>query len=139
MTYDVEVAPEGIKKLQALRRAEANALRQMVFSGDTAATRMVAFVTTEIGQAWERRAPRLTGTLAAATREQAFNEQGLLDINPAVVNPVFGGSPSDYGPVVHSRRPWVSEVFYQDTPPILATAGERFFGQIDEEYAKELG
>ena len=67
------------------------------------------------------------------------SKQGLIDINPAVGNPVFGGSPSDYGPVVHSRRPWVSEVFYQDAPPILATAGERFFGQIDEEYAKELG
>lgn len=137
--FSVEIAPESLKKLQALRRAEANALRQMVFSGDTAATRMVAFVTTEMGKAWEARAPRLTGTLAAATREQVFAEQGLIDINPSVTNPVFGGMPADYGPVVHSRTPWVDQVFSQDAPNILATAGERFFGEIDDEYRKELG
>jgi hypothetical protein len=80
--YSVEIDPASIKKLQALRRAGANATRQMVFSGDTAVTRMVAFVTTEAGKAWEARAPRLTGTLAAATREQVFNEQGWLTSIP---------------------------------------------------------
>lgn len=137
--FDVEADPKSIKKLEALRRAGANASRQMVFSGDTAVTRMVAFVTTEAGKAWEARAPRLTGTLAAATREQVFNEQGLVDIDPFITNPVFGGSPAEYGPVVHGRWPWVDEVFSQDLQPVLATAGERFFGEIDAEYAKELG
>ena len=137
--FDVEVDPKSIKKLEALRRAGANATRQMVFSGDTAVTRMVAFVTTETGKAWEARAPRLTGTLATATREQVFNEQGLVDIDPFITNPVFGGLPAEYGPVVHGRRPWVDEVFSQDLQPILATASERFFGEIDAEYAKELG
>lgn len=139
MPYDVEIDPKSIKKLEALRRAHANALRQLAFSGDTAATRMVAFVTTELGKQWELRAPRLTGTLAAATREQVFNEQGLVDIDPAVVNPVFGGSPVEYGPVVHGRTPWVDQVFSQDAPKILGAAGERFFGEFDDEYRKELG
>jgi hypothetical protein len=139
MTYDVEIDPKSLKKLEALRRAHHNATRQMVFSGDTAATRMVAFVTTELGQRWEQRAPRLTGTLAAATREQVFAEQGRVDIDPSVINPVFGGSPADYGPTVHSRNPWVDAVFSQDAPQILSTAGERFFGEIDDEYRKELG
>jgi hypothetical protein len=137
--FSVEIAPESIKKLEALRKAGANATRQMVFSGDTAATRMVAFVTTEAGKAWEARAPRLTGTGAAATREQVFNEQGLVDIDPAVVNPVFGGRPEEYMPIVHLRNPWVDAVFSQDLPKVLATAGERFFGEIDDEYRKELG
>ncbi len=137
--YSTSIEPKSISKLQALRRAEANATRQMIFSGDTAVTRMVAFVTTETGKAWEARAPRLTGTGAAATREQVFNEQGLVDIDPSVVNPVFGGSPYEYMPIVHLRNPWVDAVFTQDVPQILTTAGARFFGEIDEEFRKELG
>lgn len=139
MPYDVELAPESIKELEALRRAHAAAVAQMVVGGGTAADRMVAFVTTELGAAWERGAPKLTGTLAAATREQVFDTEGKVFIDPGIVNPVFGGRPGEYGPIVHGRKPWVDQVFSNDAPNILATAGERFFGEIDAEYAKELG
>lgn len=128
----VEIAPESLKRLEALRRAAANANRQMAFGGDTAITRMVAFVTTGLGKAWEKEAPRLTGTLAAATREQIFAEQGLVDIDPTITNPVFGGNPADYGPAVHSRNMWVDRVMTNDAPGILNEAGERFFGEIAE-------
>ncbi len=137
--FDVSIAPESIEKLEALRRAHASAAAQMVSGGDTAVTRMVAFITTELGQAWERSAPKLTGTLAAATREQVFDAEGKVYIDPSVVNPVFGGLPAEYGPIVHGRTPWVGQVFAQDAPQILSTAGERFFGEIDAEYRKELG
>lgn len=137
--YDVEIAPESLEELEALRRAHANAARQLIDSGNTANNRMVAFVATELAQRWELRAPRQTGTLAAATREQIFDAEGKVFIDPTVVNPVFGGRPVDYGPVVHSRNPWVDRVFSQDAPKILSSAGERFFGEIDEEYRRELG
>jgi len=139
MTFDVEVAPEGVEKLEALRRASQAATEQMITGGGTAADRMVAFVMVGAGQAWERRAPRLTGTLALATREQVFDGDGKVFIDPVVINPVFGGRPGEYGPAVHRRKPWVGDVFAQDLPPILVQAGERFFGEIDEEYARELG
>lgn len=139
MPFDVEIAPESLERLEALRRAHANAAKAMIITGDTAATRMVAFVTTQMGAAWELRAPRLTGTLASATREQVFDAEGKVNIDPTVVNPVFGGSPAEYGPIVHGRKPWVDQVFSQDAPQILSTAGTRFFGEIDEEFRKELG
>lgn len=137
--YDVEIDPQSLEKLEALRRAHASAARQMILTGDTAVTRMVAFVAVELGQRWELRAPKLTGTLASATRETVFDDQAKISIDPSVVNPVFGGRPADYGPAVHSRNPWVDQVFSQDAPQILSAAGERFFGEIDEEYRKELG
>lgn len=137
--FDVSIAPKSLEQLAALRRAGHAAAAQMITSGNTAADRMVAFVTTELGQAWERSAPKLTGTLAAATREQVFDAEGKVYIDPSIVNPVFGGLPAEYGPIVHGRTPWVGQVFTQDAPQILATAGERFFGEIDEEFRKELG
>lgn len=137
--YEPEITEESLERLAALRRAHLAAAQQLITSGDTATTRMVAFVTTELSQAWELRAPRLTGTLASATQEQVFDAQGKVNIDPTVVNPVFGGRPADYGPVVHSRTPWVDQVFSQDAPRILVQAGSDFFGEIDEEYRKELG
>lgn len=137
--FETEIAKESLERLAALRRAHLAAAQQLITSGDTAVTRMVAFVATELSQAWELRAPRLTGTLASATREQVFDAQGKINIDPTAVNPVFGGRPADYGPVVHSRYPWVDQVVGQDAPRILVQAGEDFFGEIDEEYRKELG
>ena len=128
----VEIAPESIAEIEALRRRLHQAARELVTSGDTAVTRMVAYVTTELGERWEAGAPRLTGTGASATREQTIDDTGKVFIDPTVTNPVFGGHPADYMPVVHSRNPWVDRLMVSDAPGILSKAGELFFAEIAE-------
>lgn len=128
----VEIAPESVAEIEALRRRLHEASRELVASGNTAVTRMVAYVTTELGERWEADAPRLTGTGAAATREQTIDGTGKVFIDPTVRNPVFGGHPADYMPVVHSRNPWVGRLMVNDAPGILSKAGELFFTEIAE-------
>lgn len=130
----IEITDESMRQLWALRRAHQMAARQMETKGDTAVTRLVAFVTTRLGQRWEETAPYLTGTLASATREQIFGEQGKVFIDPTVENPVFGGLPVIYGPAVHKRRPWVDAVFVSDAPGIIVEGGKTFFDEIGREY-----
>lgn len=129
---DVAIDPKSVADIEALRRLLRQASRELVTSGDTAVTRMAAYVTTELSERWEANAPRLTGTGAAATREQVLDDTGKVFIDPTVRNPVFGGYPVEYMPVVHSRNPWVGRIMVSDAPGILSKAGELFFAEIAE-------
>ena len=128
----VEIAPESIAEIEALRLRLRLANQWLVIGGDSGPTRMMAYVATELGAKWEAGAPRLTGTLAGATREQLLDDTGKVFIDPTVTNPVFGGSPAEYGPAVHQRDPWVARLMVSDAPGILSKAGELFFAEIAE-------
>lgn len=132
MLVSVQIATESVAEIEELRRRLHQAARELVTSGDTAVTRMIAYVATEFGEKWEADAPRLTGTLAAATRERLIDGTGKVFIDPSVTNPVFGGNPAEYGPAVHSRKPWVGQIMVSDAPGILSKAGEQFFAEIAE-------
>ncbi|MCC6603112.1 MAG: hypothetical protein IT327_07875 [Anaerolineae bacterium] len=132
----VEIAPESIAEIEALRLRLRLANQWLVIGGDSGPTRMMAYVATELGAKWEAGAPRLTGTLAAATREQVLDDTGRVFVDPTVTNPVFGGNPAEYGPAVHQRRPWVAEVMASDAPGILSKAGELFFAELQEIFAE---
>lgn len=134
---NVEIDKRSMDALWDLRRRHREAIRALAEDDSrSAVTRMVAFVTAELGEAWEKVAPRLTGTLASATREQYFAGKGQVFIDPTVVNPILGGRPAVYGPVVHDRRPWVTQVYTADAPRVLQRAGELFFDEIREIYRK---
>jgi len=132
----VEIAPESIAEIEALRLRLRLANQWLVIGGDSGPTRMVAYVTTELGDKWEANAPRLTGTGAAATREEVLDDIGKVFIDPTVTNPVFGGHPADYMPVVHQRQPWVAALMASDAPGILSKAGELFFAELQEIFAE---
>lgn len=134
--FSAEIDQKSMAELWELRRRHNQAARELVERGDTALTRMVAFVTTEFGEAWENSAPRLTGTLASATRERVRNEEGRVFIDPTIENPILGGLPSIYGPIVHNRNPWVQTIFRDETPRIVSQAANRFFDELDRIYAK---
>jgi hypothetical protein len=58
-------------------------------------------------------APYYTGTLASSHRGEievgsGFVE-GVIHLDPSVTNPVLGGKPVEYGPVVHTSQPWLLE------------------------------
>lgn len=125
------IAQAELDKLWELRRKLAAAAREVVTSGDTAVTRFTAFVTTELGDRWEATAPRLTGTLASATRERIEGGEGKVFIDPSVVNPVFGGYPAVYGVEVHDRKPWVEILYTQGAQSVLVEGGQKFFGEFD--------
>lgn len=138
MPVTTEIAPESLQELEELRRRHAEAHRILRSSEEVDPLgRMVVFVTAELGEAWEREAPRLTGTLASATRERYYQGQGRVFIDPTVVNPL-GGRPAIYGPRVHDEygNLWVQRVYTTDAPRALQRAGVMFFDEIDEVYQK---
>lgn len=129
----VEIAQESMQALWRLRRQHQEALRRL---DGPLPDRMVAFVAVRIGQRWEEDAPRLTGTLASATREQILQGEGRVFIDPTVENPILGGLPSVYGPAVHERNPWVDRIYHTDTPQILTDMSKVFFDELNEVYAQ---
>lgn len=129
-----EIDQRSLRELEELRRRHHAAARALRTTGNTAVTRVLAYVTTELGEVWENTAPRLTGTLASATRERIFQDQGKVFIDPTVENPVFGGMPVRYGPAVHGRKPWVDQLWANDMPRIMAEGGERLFREMDGIY-----
>lgn len=129
-----EIAAESLRQLEELRQAHHEATRLLQTGGNTAVTRMLAFVAYELGEIWHRDSPRLTGTLASAEREQVFNDQARIFLDPTVVNPVFGGRPEIYGPIVHQRKPWVANLMQRDAPRILAEGGSQLFQELDGVY-----
>lgn len=131
---DVQIDPRSVQEIEELRRRHQRTAQELITSGDTAVTRMLAFVTTKLGDRWEADAPRLTDALAGATREDIFDDTGKVFIDPTVQNPVFGGYPAVYGPAVHSRNMWVGRIMAQDAPGILVEGGERFFDEIGAIY-----
>jgi len=126
-----EIEQRSIAELEALRRKLHDAAKELKTTGGTATTRMLAFVTTEIGMVWENTAPVLTGTLRSATRERIFDNAGRVFIDPSVENPVFGGFPVKYGPKVHDRKPWVATLWQTNVPGILGKGGEQLFREMD--------
>jgi len=134
MMPSVRIGRESLEELAELRRRHHEATRLVQESGNTAVTRMLAFVVTRAGQVWEETAPRLTGTLASATREQVFGGEALIYIDPTVENPVFGGYPAIYGPIVHDRRPWVENLINDRLPSILQKGAEQLFEELSWAY-----
>ncbi len=130
----VEIDPKSLQEVEELRRRHQHAQRELTASGDSAVTRMLSFVVSNLGDRWEEDAPHLTGTLALATREDVFNDEGKVFIDPTVQNPVFGGYPAIYGPAVHSRNMWVGRIVAHDAPDILTEAGTQFFAEIEAIY-----
>lgn len=129
-----EIDERSLRELEELRRRHHEAARALRTTGNTAITRVLAFVTTELGEVWENRAPVLTGTLASATRERIFADYGKVFIDPTVENPVFGGMPVRYGPAVHGRKPWVDQLWANDMPRIMVEGGKRLFAELDGIY-----
>lgn len=129
-----EIDQRSLDELERLRWRHHQAARLLRTSGETAVTRMLAFVSTELGGLWEANAPRVTGTLASATREQQLAEAARVFIDPTVENPVSGGFPAEYGPRVHQRKPWVERIYTQDAPRVLQEGGRQLFHEMDGVY-----
>lgn len=133
---DVEIDRRAMFDLWELRDKLHAAQRELETTGPTATVRMLAFVVNEYGEAWEDNAPFLTGTLASSTREIVIFNTGRVFIDPANVNPILGGKPVDYGPKVHQRKPWVSDVFYSETKRIVTKGQNMLFESMDEIFAQ---
>ncbi len=123
-----------LAKLFNLRRVNRKVLRSMKFGNEDPFKAAVINVTEELGKRWEQTAPRLTGTLASATRQQYRDKEGRVFIDSGVRNPVFGGRPSTYGPIVHKRQPWVSNLVRRHAPGILVTEGKRLIRALERQY-----
>lgn len=134
--FIAELDPKSVEAIQELRRRNQQALKALSTDGDTAVVRMLAFVVERYAQAWEDEAPVLTGTLAASTEGQVHRSsgEGQVFINQQRKNPVFGGKPADYGPIVHHRNPWVSQVFMTETPKIIKDSADLIWEAMDEIY-----
>jgi len=123
-----------LKKLFDLRRVNRKIIKSLRHGNTDPVRGMVINVTRRIGAKWEQNAPRLTGTLASATRERVDGTEGLVFIDRGVVNPVFGGKPSTYGPIVHRRKPWIANVVRRDAPGILVDESKKFIRKLESEY-----
>lgn len=132
----VEIDQRSLDELWQLRLANHRAIRELQTTGDTAVTRMLAFVTTRIGEQWGATAPYLTGSLASATREAFYGDEAQVFTDPSVENPITGGFPSVYGQQVHQRKPWIERVYTDYAPLVLQKGAEQFYGEIDEIYNK---
>lgn len=113
MSFSIETTfDQAMSDLWALRNANKQALREMQPKPTTQAGKMVQSMTAAFAEQWELDAPRLTGTLASATRETLDRQGvGMVFIDPVVTNPASGSKPSEYGPIVHRRNPWVARLF----------------------------
>ena len=132
---EVVIGNESIEQLQDLRRRHQAAIKALETTGDTPTVRMLAFISSRIGDVWENTAPILTGTLRSATREEVEGGQARVFINPSVVNPILGGKPSVYGPKVHAdRNPWVERLYHGAAPRIVQQGIEKFTSEFDDIY-----
>lgn len=131
MTTDQEA---GLAKLQKLRRANQEAIREIQAKPGTAAEKMVTAVTAAFAEKWEATAPRLTGALASSTRGEVTAGVGLVFIDQTAVNPIGGGKPSRYGPVVHRRRPWVTRLVRAGVKALVRPEAEAFVDDLEDIY-----
>lgn len=137
MDVAVTVDRSAMFALWDLRNRLMQANRELQTTGPTAVVRMLAFIAGEYGEAWEEEAPFLTGSLASSTREQVIFDTGRVFIDPATVNPILGGRPSVYGPVVHdTRKPWVEQVFYSETARIVKEGQDMIWEAMDEVFTR---
>jgi len=124
---------DALAKLKRLRAANRKALEEIKSKEGTAAGKMVIGITQAFAERWEATAPRLTGTLASSTREQFRNGRGQVFIDQGTTNPVFGGKPAEYGPIVHRRQPWVAQLM-RDARRIVQAEAEVFVESIGDVY-----
>lgn len=119
-----------LSKLWELRAANLRVL-EGIRDGGELVTEVLTQAAISLSAAAGRRAPRLTGTLQSAHRGEYVNPYSRVFIDPSVQNPVLGGYPALYGPIVHDdRRPWFDETIAADAPGILTHAGEMLFGRL---------
>lgn len=131
------IIQESLDELWELRDRHRAAVSQLVTNGRTAVSRALAFIVSQYGYFWEKTAPWLTGTLASATRERVFNNEGRVFIDPTIENPVTGGFAAVYGPVVHdTRNPWVTRLYYDQTEQILRDGADLLWDALDEIYSQ---
>jgi hypothetical protein len=131
--FTIEIDPASKRALLELRRRNREALR-VITPGESGLDDLIADATLQLRDAAERNAPRLTGALARAHRGQFADLVGRVFIDPSAQNPVSGGFPAEYGPVVHGRKPWMAEAVARDAPRILIATGERLFERFDGVY-----
>lgn len=121
-----------LEELWELRRKNLQVLDGITEGGDIVKAAL-AQAAQSMSTAAGRRAPRLTGTLQSAHRgELMAGYLGRVFISPTVQNPVFGGYPVEYGPIVHERKPWFDQTIISDGQAILGYAGEMIFGRIGD-------
>lgn len=133
--FEVTIAPQSMQQIEELRRMHREAFRAIdATTLGSPAEQMIFKIIERAGEVWEGTAPRQTGTLAAATRERLFDGNGRIFIDPSVSNPVSGGLPVVYGPVVHQRRPWVDSLVNVTLPGIMFRASEEFLDEFGEIY-----
>lgn len=133
----MDIDPNSMKALEDLRKRNKEAIKRLGTRGRTAVVKMLAFVSGKFAEAWEREAPRLTGSLALSTRAKVNDGRGEAQvfIDPATTNPILGGKPSVYGAIVHEERnPWVSRVFITETPKIMKQGADVIWDALDEIY-----
>lgn len=135
MTATVEIANEQelMARLWELRLKNQRVLKGISRGGDIISS-VVATAVFEFSQEWQHAAPYLTHTLQSATRGEVDGGEGSIHIDPGVTNPVFGGKPSIYGPIVHNRQPWVSTLVASHSQRIMTNAGRELFARLDEVY-----
>lgn len=121
--------------LRELQRQNTEALRAITEGTEGITARAVL----RLRDAGSASSPWLTGTLSTAHRGDVYPEQagvtrGVVYIDPAVVNPVFGGYPSVYGPIVHRRKPWLLSVAVLEGPGVLNDAAQELAQLMGAKY-----
>ena len=128
----------ALRQLWRFRQANRQAL-QDIFTAEGGTLRgLLAGVTDQVAEVASQLAPWLTGTLASAHRGRLEESQsqlaGVVYIDPAVVNPVFGGYAAVYGAEVHQEQPWFAWTVLAVQEQVLThlTAGIRI--RLEELY-----
>ena len=80
--------------------------------------------------------PVLTGTLRAAHRGEVYvsgeRAEGIIYIDPGIVNPVYGGHPAVYGMEVLERNNWPAEALVASGNMVLDLMATHLIGSITE-------
>lgn len=122
-------------RLGELHQLNRQMLRDITAGAGGTIDKVLAQVTLDISDAAVRRSPYLTGTLASAHRGKMVGAgEGLVFIDPGVTNPVYGGRPAQYGPLVHERKAWFGDTVAQDAPRILVAAAETLINHLEDIY-----
>ncbi|MBE2223848.1 MAG: hypothetical protein IAF02_20075 [Anaerolineae bacterium] len=111
-------AAEALIALWELREDNRVMLAELANDGP-AIHRTAAWITLALSDRLSANAPYLTGTLASAHRGTAKENEGLLFVDPDVINPVFNGKPALYGEEVHLEKPWWTSTIESDGDQIL--------------------
>lgn len=95
-------------------------LQRHITAGEgLAIDRLVSRLALSLSRLTSLHSPRVTGTLSMAHRGEAREGEGRVYLERGLVNPVGGGDPAVYGPLVHQRKPWWEQVIMQSWPGLL--------------------